>query len=70
MAVGDFTAVGDFAVGSEVSAAVDSIVLPAVFIVDALAVGGALGEGSDIMEFMVITFTGTTATLLPMLLLD
>jgi hypothetical protein len=60
--VGDFTAVGDFTVGSEVSAAVDSIVLPAVFMVDdSSAVGVALGEGSDIMDFMVIPFTGTTA---------
>ena len=56
-------AVADFTVGSEVSAAVDSIVLPAVFMVDASAVGVDLGEGSDIMDFTVIPFTGTAATL-------
>jgi hypothetical protein len=56
-------AVGDFTAGSVVSAAVDSMVLPAVFMVDASAVGVALGEGSDITDFMVTLFTGTTATL-------
>ena len=54
-------AVGDFTVGSEVSAAVDSIVLAVVSVVDASAVGVGLGEGSDIMVFMAIPFTGTAA---------
>jgi hypothetical protein len=56
-------AVGDFTAGSEVSVAVGSIVLTAVFMVDDLAVGVALGEGSDITDFMVIPCMGTAATL-------
>ena len=52
-------AVGDFTAGSVVSAAVGSMVLPAVFMVDVSAVGVALGEGSDITDFMVIPFMGT-----------
>jgi hypothetical protein len=56
-------AVGDFTAGSVVSVEVDPMVLPAVFMVDALAVGVTLGEGSDITDFMVIPFMGTTATL-------
>ena len=52
-------AVGDFTAGSAVSAEVDSMVLPAGFMVDALAAGVTLGEGSDITDFTVIPFTGT-----------
>jgi hypothetical protein len=56
-------AVGDFTAGSVVYAVVDSMVLQAVFMVGASAVGVALSEGSDITDFMVVPFTGTTATL-------
>jgi hypothetical protein len=56
-------AAGEFTAGSEVSVAVDSIVLPAAFVVDASAMWVALGEDSDIMDFMVIPCMGTVAAL-------